>query len=124
MMTKDQVIGALIFVVCVLLLIGYVAGLVYPPWVINALRSISGGRWSPTWTEVQFWFIAVPVAIAFCVVMAIGAWIGWVMATSPPPKPIEELEAELKKAEAGEEEKKEEAAEAAAEEAKEQGETS
>jgi predicted DNA-binding transcriptional regulator len=33
--------------------------------------------------------------------MAIGAWIGWTMATTPPPKPIEEITTEM-------EEKKEE----------------
>ena len=25
-----------------------------------------------------------------------GAWIGWTMATTPPPKPIEEIEAETR----------------------------
>jgi len=28
--------------------------------------------------------------------MGIGAWIGWTMATTPPPKPIEEIEQEEK----------------------------
>jgi len=27
--------------------------------------------------------------------MAIGAWIGWTMATTPPPKPIEEITTEM-----------------------------
>ena len=27
--------------------------------------------------------------------MAIGAWIGWTMATTPPPKPIEEITSEI-----------------------------
>jgi predicted DNA-binding transcriptional regulator len=31
------------------------------------------------------------VAIAFVAILAIGAWIGWTMATTPPPKPIEEI---------------------------------
>ncbi|HII85418.1 TPA: hypothetical protein HA273_02335 [Candidatus Bathyarchaeota archaeon] len=26
---------------------------------------------------------------------AIGAWIGWTMATTPPPKPIEEITTEM-----------------------------
>jgi len=96
-MSRDQAIGAVLFVVCVLVLIGYVAGLVWPPWVISALKSLSGGAVILTWEQVQFWFIAIPVAIAFCVVLAIGAWIGWTMATTPPPTPIEELEKELEK---------------------------
>jgi predicted DNA-binding transcriptional regulator len=27
--------------------------------------------------------------------MFIGAWIGWTMATTPPPKPIEEITTEI-----------------------------
>jgi len=30
--------------------------------------------------------------------MFIGAWIGWTMATTPPPKPIEEITAEVEEA--------------------------
>jgi predicted DNA-binding transcriptional regulator len=45
------------------------------------------------------------VLIAFVAILGIGAWIGWTMATTPPPKPIEEIEAEETKEE---EEKKEE----------------
>ncbi len=110
-MSRDQAIGAVLFVVCVLVLIGYVAGLVWPLWIIRALEFLSGGAISLTWEQVQFWLIAIPVAIAFCIVLAIGAWIGWTMATTPPPTPIEELEKELEK------EEKEEGAE---EEAKEE----
>ena len=107
-MSRDQAIGAVLFAVCVLVLVGYVAGLVWPPWVISALKFLSGGAVVLTWEQVQFWFIAVPVAIAFCIVLAIGAWIGWTMATTPPPTPIEELE---KEREEELEEKKEEGAE-------------
>jgi predicted DNA-binding transcriptional regulator len=31
--------------------------------------------------------------------MGIGAWIGWTMATTPPPKPIEEITSEMEKEE-------------------------
>jgi len=49
------------------------------------------------------------MAIALIAILGIGAWIGWTMATTPPPKPIEEIEAEEKKEEEkAEEEKKEE----------------
>ena len=64
--------------------------------------------WTIVWQSgVQFWLVAIPVFIAFIVVLAIGAWIGWTMATTPPPKPIEEIEAELE-TEAEEEKEKEE----------------
>jgi hypothetical protein len=51
--------------------------------------------------NVRYWLVAVPVLVAFVAVLFIGAWIGWTMATTPPPKPIEEITTEI-------EEKKEE----------------
>jgi len=87
--SKDQAIGGLIFIVCIIIIIGYIAALFWP-----ALEAI------------RFWLVAVPVLIALVAVLGIGAWIGWTMATTPPPKPIEEIEAEEKK-----EEEKEKAAE-------------
>ncbi|OYT52590.1 hypothetical protein B6U66_01315 [Candidatus Bathyarchaeota archaeon ex4484_135] len=112
-MTRDQVIGAAIFIVCLLILIGYLADVVIMAvtrmqysWIASFLEMLGAKLpkppWGPFW--VLIWLIAVPVVIAFCAVMAIGAWIGWTMATTPPPAPIEELEEELR----GEEEKKEE----------------
>ncbi|MGQ9460673.1 MAG: transcriptional regulator [Candidatus Bathyarchaeaceae archaeon] len=97
MVSKDQAIGWVIFIVCVVVIIGYVVTLfgyeqLIKPWL--DIGSTSG---------VQFWLIAIPVLIAFVAVLGIGAWIGWTMATTPPPKPIEEIEAEEKL-----EEKKEE----------------
>ena len=41
--------------------------------------------------NMRFWLIASPVAIVFVAIMAIGAWIGYTMASTPPPKPIEEF---------------------------------
>jgi len=114
-MTRDQAIGLLIFLLCALVLIGYVAGLVWPKWIMTVLGWVGISVQDPF--KVQFWLIAIPVALAFCIVLAIGAWIGWTMFTTPPPVPIEELEAELaaeetkeeaeEKAEEKEEEKKE-----------------
>jgi hypothetical protein len=86
---KDQAIGGAIFIVCVLVAVIYAATLFYPHWL-----SVLGVNASSA--TVQFWTLAIPVFIAFIAVMAIGAWIGWTMATTPPPKPIEEIEAETK----------------------------
>jgi predicted DNA-binding transcriptional regulator len=97
MVSKDQTIGGLIFLVCAVVIIGYLATLIYPDWLMIL------GIGVPTFTyTIQFLLIAIPVVIAFIAVLCIGAWIGWTMATTPPPKPIEEIEAEEK-----EEEKKE-----------------
>ncbi len=89
MVSKDQAIGWVIFLVCAVVVIGYVVTLfgyeqVIKPWL--DVGSVSG---------VRFWLIAVPVLIGFVAILAIGAWIGWTMATTPPPKPIEEIETEI-----------------------------
>lgn len=99
MVSKDQTIGGLICIVCVALIIFYIVTLFYPSWMVDL-------GWAKNASDVQFWIVAVPVFLAFVAVMAIGAWIGWTMATTPPPKPIEEITKELE-----EEEKKEEAKE-------------
>ena len=92
MVSKDQTIGGLIFIVCAIVGIFYVVTLFYPQWL-----------GLPDTEAIRFWIVAVPVLVAFIAIMGIGAWIGWTMATTPPPKPIEEItsemEAEEKKAE-------------------------
>ncbi|XHH08156.1 MAG: transcriptional regulator [Candidatus Bathyarchaeia archaeon] len=97
MVSKDQAIGGAILLVCVLVAIFYIVTLFYPDWLVTI------GLLGST-ANVQFWVIAVPVFIAFVAIMFIGAWIGWTMATTPPPKPIEEITTEI-------EDKKEEAPE-------------
>jgi predicted DNA-binding transcriptional regulator len=87
MVSKDQAVGGLICLICVVIAILYLVTLFYPQWT-----EIFG------WTienvpraNIQFWVVAIPVFIAFIAVLGIGAWIGWTMATTPPPKPIEEI---------------------------------
>ena len=77
MVNKDQRIGWLICIGCVTIAISYTVALFYP-----ALEAI------------RLWLVATPVLIAFIAILAIGAWIGWTMATTPPPKPIEEIQPE------------------------------
>jgi len=72
--SKDQVIGALICIVCVAIAVGYSIALFWP-----ALEAI------------RLWLVAIPVFIAFVAILAIGAWIGWTMASTPPPTPIEDI---------------------------------
>ncbi len=85
--SKDQAIGWLIFIVCIVVIIAYLAGLLY----------FGGPTMLPDVWNVAFALIAIPVLLAFVLILGIGAWIGWTMATTPPPKPIEELETEEKK---------------------------
>ena len=77
MVNKDQGIGWLICIGCVTIAISYIVALFIP-----ALEAI------------RLWLVAIPVLIAFIAILAIGAWIGWTMATTPPPKPIQETQPE------------------------------
>jgi type VI protein secretion system component VasK len=86
MVSKDQTIGGLIFTVCLIVGVLYAVGLFY-------FGDVSGG-WS-----IEFWLVAIPVFLAFIAIMAIGAWIGWTMATTPPPKPIEDITKEIEEKE-------------------------
>jgi predicted DNA-binding transcriptional regulator len=85
-LSKDQTIGTAILLVCVVVGILYTLGLFY--W----------GYWTAgrSWA-LSFTLVALPVFVAFIAIMGIGAWIGWTMATTPPPKPIEEIAAEAEK---------------------------
>jgi hypothetical protein len=88
MVSKDQSIGGLILFVCLALGILYFVTLFFPSWL--GVFGVDTAA-SATLDSIRFWVIAFPVFIAFIAIMAIGAWIGWTMATTPPPKPIEEL---------------------------------
>ena len=83
MASKDQAIGGVICLVCVLVAVFYIAALFFYEPIISALPWLNIG--APG--VVQFWLIAIPVLVAFVAILAIGAWIGWTMATTPPPKP-------------------------------------
>ena len=98
-MSKDQAIGGAIFAVCIIVAIGYLVALFGYEQIIQPWLNVGSVG------TVQYWLIAIPVLVAFIAILFIGAWIGWTMATTPPPKPIEEITTEI------EETKTEEAAE-------------
>jgi predicted DNA-binding transcriptional regulator len=79
MVGKDQGIGGAILIVCVIVAIGYAAIVIDP------------GLFSLNAANARLDAVLVLVSIAFIAILAIGAWIGWTMATTPPPKPIEEI---------------------------------
>jgi len=78
-LSKDQLIGLALLVVGVfgILLYGWLVFLTQ--WSIIVLQ-LTG-------------FVAVAA------ILAIVSWIGYTMATTPPPKPIEDIESELKEEE-------------------------
>ena len=63
---------------CAIVAVGYVVLVAVP---INGLAT----------PAIRLDAVLVLVSIAFIAILAIGAWIGWTMATTPPPKPIEEI---------------------------------
>ena len=94
-MSKDQAIGGAIFVVCLLVAIGYIITLFMPSLFVDVVGYVG---LTVAVADVKFWIIALPVFIAFVAIMFIGAWIGWTMATTQPPKPIEEITTEVEEA--------------------------
>jgi predicted DNA-binding transcriptional regulator len=97
-MSKDQAIGGAILAVCVIVAIIYAVIVIIPVPVNNLLGTPIKADVGNT---VRIYAVLIPVFIAFIAILLIGAWIGWTMATTPPPKPIEEITTEM-------EEKKEE----------------
>jgi len=82
-MSRDQAIG-------LLMLAGSVVGILVYGWLVFL---------------TQWYMVVLKLTgfVAIAAVLGILAWIGYTLATTPPPKPIEEiekeLEAELKKIE-------------------------
>ena len=93
MVSKDQGIGGAILGVCVIVAVVYAILAIFPGWFSGILNADGA--------TIRLDMVLILVSIAFIAILAIGAWIGWTMATTPPPKPIEEITTEL-------EEKKEE----------------
>jgi predicted DNA-binding transcriptional regulator len=66
-MNKDQGIGAVI-------LVGSVAGIVLYAWLIYTFTIL---------------VLQITAFVAVAGILSIAAWIGWTMATTPPPAPLE-----------------------------------
>jgi predicted DNA-binding transcriptional regulator len=73
-MNKDKIIGLLIF-------IGSILGIIIYAWLIFFISPII--------------VIQITLFIAVSAILSILSWIGYTLATTPPPKPIEEIEKEL-----------------------------
>jgi cytoskeletal protein RodZ len=87
MVSKDQTIGGAICLVCIVIGVLYFIGLFW--------FGVPFGNSTVLGWTVEFWLVALPVFVAFIAILGIGAWIGWTMATTPPPKPIEEITTEM-----------------------------
>lgn len=90
--SKDQAIGGAILIVCILAAAIYSIAVFKPDFVMGVLNLHTDVL---SVLSFRIWVVTIPVFIAFIAIMVIGAWIGWTMATTPPPKPIEEITTEI-----------------------------
>jgi len=101
-MTKDQAVGAFLVLISIVIIVLYVLLVFSPELQLTAMLPAG----------IDLIVLKLTGAVAVIVVFGILAWIGYTLATTPPPKPIEEiekeLERELKEAEAKEGAKPEE----------------
>ena len=86
-MGKDQAIGGAILAVCVIVIVGFLVLVAFPGQAASLLGTKAAGN------SVRLDVVLVLVSAAFIAVLGIGAWIGYTMATTPPPKPIEDIAA-------------------------------
>ena len=90
-MSKDQMIGGAILVVCVVVAVGFVVLVAFPGQLGMGLNA----------AEVRLDAVLVLVSVAFIAILGAGAWIGYTMASTPPPKPIEEITTETEEKKEG-----------------------
>ena len=84
-MGKDQLYGGLIFLASLMITIVYIAA-----FFAKSISAIF-----PAWPAgLAWWAIAIPIFLLVLAVLTIAMWIGWTMLTTPPPAPIEDIEAE------------------------------
>jgi len=81
-MNKDNVIGAVILLTSIAVIAIYIWLIFFPPL-----------------TGLDIFILKLTGSVAVAGVFGILAWIGYTLATTPPPKPIEEIEKELKELE-------------------------
>jgi hypothetical protein len=75
----DKSLGYTIMVVTGLIMVGYFLW-AFAPWLGSAFA------WLAPWSE---WAYRLPVIAAVFLVLFIVLWIGYTMATTPPPIPLE-----------------------------------
>ena len=77
-MHRDKAIGVGLMVVGVIGILLYGWLVFFSPW--------------------QLFILQLTAFVAVAAVLGILAWVGYALATTPPPKPIEEIEKEVQKA--------------------------
>ncbi|MBS7659990.1 MAG: transcriptional regulator [Thermoproteota archaeon] len=77
-MSRDQAIGLMLLAASIIVILAYIWLIFFPP--------IHG---------VDIFILKLTGAVAVAGIFAILGWIGYTLATTPPPKPIEEIEKEI-----------------------------
>jgi len=90
-MSKDQAIGGAILAVCIAIAVIYAIIVIFPASTASLFGQTVDAN---TGITLRLYAVLIPVFIAFIAILAIGAWIGYTMATTPAPKPIEEITTE------------------------------
>lgn len=79
---SDKTLGTLIFLLSLIGGVAYVYWLFFPIELTNWLFYVPG--------ENVRWAIVLPVLLGVALIAFIAMWIGWTMATTPPPTIIED----------------------------------
>ncbi|UNQ73118.1 transcriptional regulator [Infirmifilum sp. NZ] len=74
-MSRDQLVGAILLVASIAVILAYA-------WLV----------FLTPWSQLV---VQITLFLAVAGVFGILAWIGYTLATTPPPKPIEEIEKEI-----------------------------
>ena len=77
-MNRDQVLGSALLVASAIIIVAYIWLVFFPP--------LAGA---------DIFLLKLTGSAAAIGVFAILGWIGYTLATTPPPKPIEEIEKEI-----------------------------
>ena len=77
-MNRDQILGSALLVASAIIIIAYIWLVFFPP--------LAG---------TDIFLLKLTGSVAVIGVFAILGWIGYTLATTPPPKPIEEIEKEI-----------------------------
>jgi type VI protein secretion system component VasK len=102
-MGATRALGALLLIVCIVVIVAYLGWLLAPS--ISALQDkvhIGPITLWPKERGVSLW-IALPVILGVWVVCGLGAWLGWIMATTKEVAPVPVEEKKEEKAEKEEE---------------------
>ncbi len=83
MASRDQLIGGILVVVSLAVIVVYTWLLFAPPTL-----EVMG-------MPIDLFLLKLTAWVAIAAVFGILAWIGYTLATTPPPKPIEEIEKEI-----------------------------